>query len=231
LSQDIAISVNELSKSFTIKGEAAVDVFQDLSFNVNRGDFVSIVGPSGIGKSTLLYIMGTLDKADRGKVHYYIEDKTIEIQSLRDAEIHTFRNTHIGFIFQFHHLLPEFTAIENVILPQLIANKSRKEAEENAVILLERVGMSHRLKHKPSELSGGEQQRIAVARALVNQPSVILADEPTGNLDVNNSKAVLQLIRELQNEFGLTVVCATHSPEVAESSDKIIKMTGKGLET
>lgn len=194
------------------------EILKDVSLQVNATEVVSLVGPSGAGKSTLLSILGTLEKPTHGKVLIDGQD----VFRLSSNKIAAFRNYHIGFVFQFHHLLPEFTALENVFIPALIKGMSRKEAETRAKKLLDRVGLSHRMHHKPSELSGGEQQRVAVARALVNEPKVVFADEPTGNLDSHNAEALHQLFFELRNEFKQTFVIVTHNEHLAQMADRII---------
>lgn len=194
------------------------EILKEVSLQVNATEVVSLVGPSGAGKSTLLSILGTLEKPTKGKVLIDGQD----VFRLSSNKIAAFRNHHIGFVFQFHHLLPEFTALENVFIPALIRGMSRKNAEERAKKLLDRVGLSHRIHHKPSELSGGEQQRVAVARALVNEPKVVLADEPTGNLDSHNAEALHQLFFELRSEFKQTFVIVTHNEHLAQMADRTI---------
>jgi lipoprotein-releasing system ATP-binding protein len=205
------IVAENIHKSF-----GSVEVLKGINLNVRQGEVVSITGASGAGKSTLLQILGTIDDADKGKV---VLDG-VEISRLNDKSLSAFRNRHIGFVFQFHHLLPEFTALENICIPALIAGKSRKEAETKAMKLLDFVQLTHRASHKPAELSGGEQQRIAVARALVNDPSVIFADEPSGNLDSKSSTALHQLFFDLRKELGQTFVIVTHNKELAALTDK-----------
>lgn len=187
-----------------------------MTINVEPGEIVSLVGSSGAGKTTFLQIAGTLDKADSGTV----EVNGIEVSKLDGKRLAKFRNEHIGFVFQFHHLLPEFTALENVCIPAYIANMSKSDAEERAMELLEFLGLSNRLTHKPNELSGGEQQRVAVARALVNQPAVVFADEPSGNLDSVNSKELHELFFSLRDKFQQTFLIATHNEELANMSDR-----------
>lgn len=193
-------------------------ILKNVSLSVNKAEILSLVGPSGAGKSTLLSILGTLEKPSEGKVWIDHQD----VFQLSPGKLASFRNHHIGFVFQFHHLLPEFTALENVFIPALIKGISRREAEIKAKKLLERVGLSHRLHHKPSELSGGEQQRVAVARALVNDPVVVFADEPTGNLDSHNAESLHQLFFELRSELQQTFVIVTHNEHLAQMADKII---------
>ncbi|MFN8314842.1 MAG: ABC transporter ATP-binding protein [Chitinophagales bacterium] len=199
-------------------------VLNDVSLNVETGQVISIVGPSGAGKSTLLHILGTLDKPDKGTVK--LEGVSVFGQS--DKQLPKYRNQNIGFIFQFHHLLPEFTALENVCIPAFIAGQSTATAEKRAKELLERLKLSHRIQHKPGELSGGEQQRVAVARALMMQPKLILADEPSGNLDTENAHALHQLFFDLRNEFNQTFIIVTHNDDLANMADrKIVMKDGK----
>ncbi len=195
-------------------------VLKGIDLHVEKSEVVSIVGASGAGKTTLLQILGTLDKSDNGKLAICGKD----LKKMSEKELSVFRNQEIGFIFQFHHLLPEFTALENVLMPALIAGKSKKAMEKEAWQLLERMGIEERAKHKPSELSGGEQQRVAVARALINKPSIILADEPSGNLDSENATQLHHLFFELRKEFGQTFVIVTHNEHLAEMSDRKITM-------
>jgi lipoprotein-releasing system ATP-binding protein len=199
-------------------------VLNDVSLAVETGQVISIVGPSGAGKSTLLHILGTLDKPDKGTVK--LEGVSVFGQS--DKQLPKYRNQNIGFIFQFHHLLPEFTALENVCIPAFIAGQSTATAEKRAKELLERLKLSHRIQHKPGELSGGEQQRVAVARALMMQPKLILADEPSGNLDTENAHALHQLFFDLRNEFNQTFIIVTHNDDLANMADrKIVMKDGK----
>ncbi len=191
-------------------------VLKGIDIEINKGEIVSIVGSSGAGKTTLLQIIGTLDKPSSGEI--IIND--INITSLKDKELSEFRNKHIGFVFQFHHLLPEFTALENVCIPAFIARKSKAEAETRAKELLGFLGLSERINHKPKELSGGEQQRVAVARALINNPSIILADEPSGNLDSENAKELHKLFLKLRDTYNQTFVIVTHNFELAEIADR-----------
>jgi len=198
------------------KSFGSIEVLKGINLSVNPGEIVSITGASGAGKSTLLQILGTIETADKGKVMV----DGIEIRRMNDKTISEFRNKHIGFVFQFHHLLPEFTALENICIPALIAGENRKNTEEKAMKLLDLVRLTHRASHKPAELSGGEQQRIAVARALVNDPSVIFADEPSGNLDSTASKELHQLFFDLRKDLGQTFVIVTHNTELASMTDK-----------
>lgn len=209
------IKVDGIVKSF-----GDLEVLHGVAMSVERGEIVSIVGASGAGKSTLLQIIGTLMRADSGEV--LIDG--VSPMGLSDSELAAFRNRHIGFVFQFHHLLEEFSARENVMMPMLIARTSRKDAERRADELLSLVGMSHRADHKPSALSGGEQQRVAIARALANNPSVVLADEPTGNLDSHTRDEIQALFFELRERTGQTFIIVTHDEKLAEQSDRKIIM-------
>lgn len=203
-----------------------LEVLKGVSLDIAKGETVSIVGASGAGKTTLLQILGTLMPADGGSV----EIAGTDVGALNDRRLSQFRNRHIGFVFQFHHLLPEFTAAENVMLPALIGGMSRREAEHRAAELLEMVGLSARATHKPSAMSGGEQQRAAIARALVNRPSVVLADEPTGNLDTRNRDEIYRLLFDVRERFGQTIVIVTHDERLAEQTDrKIVMSDGKIL--
>ena len=202
------------------KRYGALEVLKGVSLSVKKGEIVSLVGPSGAGKSTLLHIMGTLDKPDAGKI--IIEGKEVAMQN--EKALSAFRNKSIGFIFQFHHLLPEFTAIENVCIPAFIAGVSKKQAEQKATELLDLLKLSHRINHKPTELSGGEQQRVAVARALINNPSLIMADEPSGNLDTNNAHDLHKLFFELRDRLDQTFVIVTHNEDLANMADRKVNM-------
>lgn len=202
------------------KSYGTLQVLKDVSLEVDRGEIVSVVGVSGAGKTTLLHIIGSLDRPDSGEV---IINNT-SLFSLNDKKLSLFRNQHIGFIFQFHHLLPEFSALENVMLPALIAGKSKKEMAPLAHELLERLSLNQRLTHKPSELSGGEQQRVAVARALINNPDLILADEPSGNLDSANAKELHKMFFDLRKEMNQTMIIITHNDELANMADRKIMM-------
>ena len=200
-----------------------VEVLKGVNLQIKKGEIVAIVGPSGAGKTTILQILGTLDKPEK-KFDFQLTINDISLKKLSDKQLSEFRNKHIGFIFQFHQLLPEFTALENVCIPAFIAKKSKKEAENEAKKILEFLGFSHRLHHKPNELSGGEQQRVAVARALINNPAVILADEPSGNLDSESAKNLHELFFKLRDEFGQTFVLVTHNEELANMTDRKLTM-------
>jgi lipoprotein-releasing system ATP-binding protein len=200
-----------------------VEVLKGVDLHVKKGEIVAIVGPSGAGKTTLLQILGTLDKPLKEQ-NFELKLNNTSLKDLDDKELSSFRNDHIGFIFQFHQLLPEFTALENVCIPAFIAKKQKQETEKRAKELLEFLGLSHRINHKPNELSGGEQQRVAVARALINNPSVILADEPSGNLDSESAKNLHELFFKLRDEFGQTFVLITHNEELANMADRKLTM-------
>ena len=202
------------------KKYGSLDVLKGVDLVINKGEIVSIVGSSGAGKSTLLHILGTLDSADSGEIHL---DET-RMDTLRGKQLAKFRNTHIGFVFQFHHLLPEFNALENVCIPGWIAGRKKKEVTEAAVRLLETLNLKGRIENKPQQLSGGEQQRVAVARALINNPQIVFADEPTGNLDSTNAKELHELFMQLRTEFNQTFLIVTHNEELAQLSDRVIHM-------
>lgn len=212
---NVMIKAENISKSF-----GSLQVLKNISLEIQQGEFVSIVGQSGAGKTTLLQILGTLDKPDTGSVNI----NGSSVFDLNEKELSSFRNLHIGFVFQFHQLLPEFTALENVMIPALIAKKPKVEAQTKALELLEFLGMRERATHKPNELSGGERQRIAVARALVNHPDVLLADEPSGSLDSKNKAELNKLLLKLKSELNQTLVVVTHDSEMASISDRILKM-------
>lgn len=197
-----------------------LEVLRGIDITIQKGEIVSIIGASGAGKSTLLHILGTLDQCDEGSI--LINDERVD--QLKGISLANFRNKHIGFIFQFHHLLPEFTALENVCIPGWVGGKKRTDTEKKAIELLEKLGLSSRLYNKPSELSGGEQQRVAVARALINNPSIIMADEPTGNLDSANARDLHELFIQLRNDFQQTFLIVTHNEELAKMSDRIVQM-------
>lgn len=197
-----------------------LEVLKGVSLEINKGEIVSIIGSSGAGKSTLLHILGTLDAADSGEI--YLEEQSIS--QLKGNKLAHFRNKHIGFVFQFHHLLPEFSALENVCIPGWLAGKKKHTVETDAAKLLERLGLSDKMENKPGQLSGGQQQRVAVARALINQPAIVFADEPTGNLDSQNAKDLHELFVQLRNEFDQTFLIVTHNEELANMSDRILHM-------
>jgi lipoprotein-releasing system ATP-binding protein len=209
------VTATGIHKSFD-----TLEVLKGVDLHVSKGEIVSIVGPSGAGKTTLLQILGTLDKPNSGSV----EVNGANISQLNEREMAEFRNTKIGFIFQFHQLLPEFTALENVMIPALIGGKDKKKTHIRANELLDYLQLSDRVDHKPSELSGGEKQRVAVARALINQPELILADEPSGSLDSQNKEELHRLLFDLRDKFGLTIIIVTHDKELAALSDRVIQM-------
>ena len=199
------------------------EVLKGVNLSINKGEIVAIVGPSGAGKTTLLQILGTLDKPSV-KENFTLEINGISLKNLDDKMIASIRNKHIGYIFQFHQLLPEFSAIENICIPAFIGKKDRKETEQRAKELLNFLGLKNRMKHKPNELSGGEQQRVAVARALINKPSIILADEPSGNLDSSSAESLHKLFFELRDSFNQTFVIVTHNQELANMADRKLTM-------
>jgi lipoprotein-releasing system ATP-binding protein len=213
------IVAQDVTKSFARDGER-VEVLKGVSLAVAAGELVSIAGPSGVGKSTLLHLLGGLERPTGGKISY----GETNLAELTDMALARFRNRHAGFVFQFHHLLPEFSAVENVMLPLLIRRATQTAARERAAALLGRVGLSGRLRHRPGELSGGEQQRVAIARALVGEPAVLLADEPTGNLDSKTGEEVFELLRELNQETRLTCILITHNEELARRTDRVLRM-------
>jgi len=215
-----SIKAENITKSYSTGLGNRLQILKDISLEIPRNKISVIIGASGAGKSTLLHILGGLDKPDSGKV--LIDEH--DISSFSDKKLSSFRNTHIGFVFQFHHLLPEFSALENVAIPQLIGNISFKKALQNSASLLKSVGLAERMEHKPAQLSGGEQQRVAVARALANAPKLILADEPTGNLDTENSEALNRLFVELRDNFDKTLVIVTHNKDLMVLADVIFEM-------
>jgi lipoprotein-releasing system ATP-binding protein len=220
------ITAQGIVKSYSVAG-GRLTVLNDLDLAVERGEMVAIMGASGAGKSTLLHVLGGLDRPDRGEVR--VGDHVVT--ALPDPELVAFRNRHVGFVFQFHHLLPEFSAVENAQMPLRIARVRADEARPRATALLSRVGLSERLDHRPGMLSGGEQQRVAVARALVMKPAVLLADEPTGDLDEGTAVALHDLLREMHREFGLTAIIATHNPRLAQACDRTMRLHAGRLES
>jgi lipoprotein-releasing system ATP-binding protein len=220
----LAVKASQLSKTYM--GEAApVTVFQNLDFELDEGVFAAVMGPSGVGKSTLLHLLGGIDRPDSGRVEILGQS----LDELSPKERARFRNSNVGFVFQFHHLLPEFTAEENVAFPHRIAGLGAAEARRLAGELLARVGLADRLSHLSRSLSGGEQQRVAIARALARGPQLLLADEPTGNLDSESARVVFDLLAELHRERGMTTVLVTHNPELSKRCDKIFTMSREGI--
>jgi lipoprotein-releasing system ATP-binding protein len=213
-----------LVKSYPVGGHA-LTVLRDLDLRVEAGEMVAIVGASGVGKSTLLHVLGGLDRADQGSITI----DGAELTAMRDADVVAFRNRRVGFVFQFHHLLPEFSALENAEMPMRIARMPMHEARSSAEELLRRVGLGERLDHRPGMLSGGEQQRVAVARALVMRPAILLADEPTGDLDEQTADSLHALLREMHQAYGLTSVIATHNARLASGCDRILRLEGGRL--
>ena len=212
---EVMLTAQEIYKRY-----GTIEVLKGVDIQVQSGEIVSIVGPSGSGKSTLLHILGTLDKPDKGRVKLHNKD----ITGLEGKKLADFRNQHIGFVFQFHHLLPEFSAVENVCIPGWLAGKPKNQVKKRAEELLKLLGLSHRLQNKPNALSGGEQQRVAVARALINQPSIVFADEPTGNLDSANAKELHDLFFDLRRQFNQAFLIVTHNEELAHLSDRMLTM-------
>jgi len=214
------LKIEGLSKIYKLNKKSLV-IFENISYEFPFNKTISIVGDSGVGKSTLLHILGTIDVPTAGSVHY----DDLNILDLSEKKLAKFRSEHIGFVFQFHHLLPDFSALENVMLPNMIIEKNREITEKKAVDLLEMVGLKERMKHKPSELSGGEQQRVAIARALINNPKVIFADEPTGNLDEKTSDKIHELLFEIQKKYNSTLIVVTHNEKLAKNFDIRLKLT------
>src|SRR5437016_8487509 len=218
------VDARGIAKSYQV-GQTSLTVLRDLDLGVDAGEMVAIVGASGVGKSTVLHVLGGLDRADRGTIRI----GESELTTLPDAEVVAFRNRQVGFVFQFHHLLPEFNALENAEMPMRIARMPMAEARPRAEELLRRVGLSDRLGHRPGMLSGGEQQRVAVARALVMRPAVLLADEPTGDLDEATADSLHALLREMHQAYGLTSIIATHNPRLAAACDRVMRLEGGQL--
>ncbi len=225
---DFILTAEGIYKSFkSTEGDEPLEVLKNVSLKIPKASITSIVGSSGSGKSTLLHILGGLDRPDQGTVFWGEKD----LASMNSDELAEFRNTNIGFVFQFHHLLPEFTAIENVSMPAMIAGKSIEDSKRDALKLLDRFGVANRRNHRPTQLSGGEQQRVSMARAIMNNPSLILADEPTGNLDDSNTSIILNMLFELRAEFGVSVLLITHEKEIAKRSDTILEIKNGELTT
>lgn len=221
------IEAVNISKSYLSKKEIETLVLNDMSLSINSNEITAIVGPSGVGKSTLLYLLGTLDRPNKGEIKFFDNGRELLYSKLGSAELAKLRNQSIGFVFQFHHLLPEFTALENVMMPALIAGKSKSTAKQLAKALISQIGLDHRTNHKPQEMSGGEQRRIAIARALVNSPKVVFADEPTGNLDSNNAQSFIDLILNIKEKTQTAFVIATHSRELASVADRVVEMKNR----
>ena len=217
MEKKVILSAKDVKKSYKITKNSSLPVLKGIDLEIYDGEIVAIVGKSGTGKSTLLHILGTLDKPDSGEVLF----EGNNVFAMRERQISEFRNKSLGFIFQFHHLLPEFTAIENVMIASMISGKRN---EEKAMELMKEVGISERANHKPSEISGGEAQRVAIARALINSPRLVLADEPTGNLDSENAEAIIELLFSLRDKFNHTFVIVTHNDEFAEKCDRVIHL-------
>jgi lipoprotein-releasing system ATP-binding protein len=218
------LQAQDIVKTYAAADAVSTTVLRGASLCVEPEEFVAIVGPSGAGKSTLLHVLASLDVYDRGSIQALVHGSSYDYSAMNEAAFARYRLDNIGFVYQFHHLLPEFTAIENVMMPALIKGVSQREARRRASVLIERVGLIERTDHMPTELSGGEQQRIAIARAVMNSPALLFADEPTGNLDSVNAGLVRDLLRDLQREHNLTCIIATHSSEIAQSATRIIRM-------
>jgi lipoprotein-releasing system ATP-binding protein len=220
------IEVFDVTKSYPVGG-TLLTVLRGLELSLEQGEMVAIVGASGVGKSTLLHVLGGLDSIDQGRIRI----GSAELGRMSDAELVAFRNKNIGFVFQFHHLLPEFTALENAEMPMRIARRPSAERHTRATGLLTRVGLAERLEHKPGMLSGGEQQRVAIARALIMEPALLLADEPTGDLDEHTAEVLHDLLRDMHRERGLTSIIATHNPKLAASCDRVLRLEDGKLRT
>lgn len=224
MQNNLVMRAQNLVKSYSLQTHNDTPVLKNISLDIQRGEFLALVGASGVGKSTLLHILGTLDTPDEGSVEFFSRDGNKNLFQLGSEQLASIRSKKIGFIFQFHHLLPEFTALENIMMPLLVAGAAFRDARQKSENLIQKVGLSQRANHRPKELSGGEQQRIAIARSLVNQPEIIFADEPTGNLDTANANTILEIIRRLVEEFSTTFVVATHSTEVAAAASRMLIM-------
>lgn len=217
--EKLLLTASEVRKNYQI-GKRQIEVLKGVSLNVRRGEFVALQGASGAGKSTLLHLLGGLDKADAGRIHF----EELELTKMSGGSLSSLRGQRMGFIFQSYHLLPELDALENVCAPARLQGRPVDWCRDRGTALLNRVGLSHRLDHRPPELSGGEQQRVAIARALMNHPTLLLADEPTGNLDSNTGVEIMDLLRELQKEEGTTMVIATHDERVAERAERVVRL-------
>ena len=222
--KNIVITARDIDKSYYSAKGVYTNVLKGLSVDIYRGQMTSVMGPSGVGKSTLLHLLGSLDIPDKGNIRLFAGNEEIDYSKISADQLALVRNKKIGFVFQFSHLLPEFTSLENVMIPALIADMKKSDAQQRAMDLLRLVEVEHRANHKPNELSGGEQQRVAIARAIINQPVIVLADEPTGNLDSKNADAVLKLLNKLKTERNVTIVIATHSNEIAGMCDRKLMM-------
>ncbi|OGB99109.1 ABC transporter ATP-binding protein [candidate division KSB1 bacterium RBG_16_48_16] len=220
MKNDILLKAQNLKKSYKTGRNSELPVIKGIDLEVNEGEIIAVIGPSGVGKSTLLHVLGTLDRPTRGSV----EIDGVDVFKYDDARLSEFRNKTIGFVYQFHHLLPEFTAIENIMMPGLICRRNPKELKEASLRLLDEIGLADRAHHRPNELSGGEQQRVAVARALINQPRLVLADEPSGNLDVRTAEALHDLLWNLVKQHRKTLIVVTHNPDLAARSDRIVEL-------
>lgn len=218
------IDIENLSKSYFL-GKAEIPVLRNVSLKINEGELISLTGPSGVGKSTFLHVLGTLDTPTSGSILYAGQN----VQSFIDADVARFRNENIGYVFQFHHLLSEFSALENVMMPLLMRREDKKQASNRAEELLSFVGLKHRINHKPGELSGGEQQRVALARALAHSPKILLADEPTGNLDETTGQHIVDLIMDYNKQFGTTVVLVTHNQRISQRLSHQLILDQNGL--
>lgn len=223
------LEARNISKAFDSGQNKKIQILSHIDIHLKAGERVALLGKSGSGKSTLLHILGGLLQADEGTVHWQLNGKSAELSGLSDQALSRMRNTFLGFIFQFHHLLPEFTALENVMLPCLIAGNSEQKAKKEAKALLSHLGLSERMQHYPSDMSGGEQQRVSVCRALVNRPAVILADEPTGNLDLQNATEMLDLLAKVQQDFGMSMLIATHDHAVKSYCERVLTLNMEGL--
>lgn len=218
------LTAQDVKKSYYTSKGIYTEVLNGLNVEIFKNEMTAIMGPSGVGKSTLLHLLGSLDNPEQGSIILYADNQEIKYTEISGDRLAKVRNSKIGFVFQFSHLLPEFSALENVMIPALINGKSRADAQTKALELLRIVEMEHRAKHKPQELSGGEQQRVAIARAIINNPVIVLADEPTGNLDSKNADAVLALLNDLKTKQDITIVIATHSRDIADMADRILIM-------
>ena len=218
------LQAQDIVKTYASSDAVSTTVLRGAALTIEPEEFVAIVGPSGAGKSTLLHVLASLDTFDGGSVRACVHGTSFDYSTMNEAAFARYRSEHIGFVYQFHHLLPEFTALENVMMPALIKGLHQRDARKRATELIERVGLAERTEHMPTELSGGEQQRIAIARAVMNSPALLFADEPTGNLDSGNAELVRSLLQELQREHRLTCIIATHSSEIAQSASRVIRM-------